>query len=692
MSKVAGNLLRQNAEKLAAALDPAYTAEHAAADLVSGEVAEAMRKAFEVYGNRAIHPSAFGAAQHPRMSAEQVYVLLRLCRAIRTEDRLAAMSAPSALTIVVGGDTEELSFKWAISGALLPDWMCTDRYVNEPFQIITAEMCEVNHKKHPRHSIASVLSSRNPVLLTMEKGETIPDPVAVAETVRVTLEPADRTLILWMLALLHPDTPRPELDRLRRRLPPDEALGRIGQFELLATFRAASARDTVKALRTLAQKPPEVSSGLRLAELAGFGEAKTVALQIVEDLQAWKRGELPWADVTRGLLLYGPPGTGKTELARAMAREPSISLECGNYTTWQQCGHLGDALKAMDKTFREAKANAPCVVWIDEIDSFGSRDNRNTQHQSYDIKMINGLLAHLDGIAERDGVVILAACNHPQLLDPAIKRAGRFDRSIYVGLPERDDLAIILRQYLGDDLPEADLQRISVRAKGKSGADCAAAVRNARASARGAKRAICEEDLIAALGGTGDSLSRASLEATAYHEAGHAVVAAALKVGEPSSVRLEDRGGLFSVTKAPQVETTEDMHRLRAVDLAGRAAERLIYGAPMPSAAGTNDSDIAQATRTALREELSLGLGSSGAMWFGSRHEPETLLRMPAEMRAHVRLLLDRSEDHALRILEANRPALDALATALIEQRIVADEQLRGFLSTVVDVGGEARP
>lgn len=212
---------------------------------------------------------------------------------------------------------------------------------------------------------------------------------------------------------------------------------------------------------------PPSSTGLCLADLVGYGVAKTIALQIVEDLQAWKRGELPWADVTRGLLLYGPPGTGKTELARAMAREPGINFIAANHTTWQAAGALGETLKAMGRTFHEARANAPCILWIDEIDSFGSRGNRS-QHQSYDIKLINGFLAHLDGITEREGVVVVGATNHLNLLDEAIKRAGRFDHHAYIGLPTRDDLAVILRQHLGEDLPEADLQRLAVRANGRS--------------------------------------------------------------------------------------------------------------------------------------------------------------------------------------------------------------------------------
>ncbi|MDH2328301.1 AAA family ATPase [Cereibacter sp. SYSU M97828] len=657
-----------------------------AQDLIDSEIAEATRKAFERYGTGPVHPAAFGASDNFYLAADQAFMLLRLCRAIRTEDRLKTIAAPNALTIVEG-KVDEHHLPWSFVSAFLPGWRCTQRYVNEPERIFVADMVQVG-SKHPRYSMTSILGMRNPILLSMEEHDEVPEPIASATTLRLKLVPPDRTLLIWMIAIRHPDTPRAELDRLRRRLPSKKALSEMREDMLLAAFRAPTARDTVRALNAAAKPLPAPSdTGLRLADLVGYGTAKTTALQIVEDLLAWKRGELPWSDVCRGLLLYGPPGTGKTELARAMAREPGINFVAGNHTTWQAAGHLGEALKAMDRTFLEARARTPCILWIDEIDSFGSRTASSTQNRSYDTKFINGLLAHLDGITERDGVVILGACNHPQMLDEAIKRAGRFDHHAYIGLPDRDDLAVILRQHLGEDLPEADLKRLAVRANGRSGADCAGAIRVARSNARGKRRPLEERDLEAALGGTGARLTEEQIAMTAYHEAGHAIVATALSLGVPSSLRIDDNGGLFSITDEVHPHTPEDYHRFRAVDLAGRAAERLAFGRVGFGAGGEAGSDLAKATLRALREELSYGTGSNGNLYFCEHVDTHMLLGLPQTMRDHVQRRVDEALTFATEILEANRAHLDSLAANLIAYRIVADEELHIFLDPVVFPG-----
>ena len=207
--------------------------------------------------------------------------------------------------------------------------------------------------------------------------------------------------------------------------------------------------------------------GIRLADLAGLGAARDAALGIVEDLRAWQAGELPWDAVHRGLLVVGPPGTGKTELARAMAREPGIHLESASYAQWQARGHLGDMLQAMRASFAVAADQAPSILFLDELDAFGSRTGgRSTQNYSYDTKVITGLLEQLDGIDGRVGVVVIGACTHPEGIDPAILRAGRFDERFEIRRPDAEALAIILRQHLGPDLPEADLATLGQMALG----------------------------------------------------------------------------------------------------------------------------------------------------------------------------------------------------------------------------------
>lgn len=168
-------------------------------------------------------------------------------------------------------------------------------------------------------------------------------------------------------------------------------------------------------------------------------------------------GRIPWSAVDRGALLFGPPDTGKTTFATALAGSARVPLVSGSLGEWQSAGHLGDLLKAMRATFAAARSAIPAILFIDELDSFGSRASLSRDHRDYGIQVINGLFELMDGIGGREGVVIVGACNHPQRLDPAIVRSGRLDRHLPVPLPNRQALREIFRIHLGNDLSDTDL-------------------------------------------------------------------------------------------------------------------------------------------------------------------------------------------------------------------------------------------
>jgi SpoVK/Ycf46/Vps4 family AAA+-type ATPase len=187
-----------------------------------------------------------------------------------------------------------------------------------------------------------------------------------------------------------------------------------------------------------ANQPPKASdvvSEIRLEDLEGYGEAKEWGLDLARDLEDWRTGTISWEDVDKGVLLSGPPGTGKTMFARALAATCHVKLIATSYAKWQAKGYLNDFLKAMQKSFKEAKDAAPTILFIDELDAFGSRDGAAGSNASYDIMAINGLLEELDGIEGREGVIVVAACNHPKMVDAAILRAGRLDRHVMISLP-----------------------------------------------------------------------------------------------------------------------------------------------------------------------------------------------------------------------------------------------------------------
>lgn len=422
--------------------------------------------------------------------------------------------------------------------------------------------------------------------------------------------------------------------------------------------------------------------GIRLADLAGLGAARDAALGIVEDLRAWQAEELRWDAVHRGMLIAGPPGCGKTELARAMAREPGIHLESASYAQWQAKGHLGDMLKAMRASFAAAADQAPSILFLDELDAFGSRaGGRSTQNESYDVKVITGFLEQLDGIDGRVGVVVIGACNHPEGIDPAILRVGRFDQRVEIRRPDAEALAIILRQHLGDALPEADLAALGQMALGQSGADCAAAVRAARGVARRAKRPLTAEDLRAALVSDHLALPPEMRRRAAIHEAGHAIVMAALGLGQVKILRLGPAGGETRLRWFDADSTRELLNRRCAGHLAGRAAEILVLGEASGGAGGTSDSDLHQATTLMMQCELSLGLGSLGHFSVGAAPPAGTLLSLSAAVRQQMQRDLNRALAIALEMLKNHRSLLESLARDLESRGFLVEAELASRLA-----------
>ncbi len=233
--------------------------------------------------------------------------------------------------------------------------------------------------------------------------------------------------------------------------------------------------------------------------MPGLGPALEWGRALVADLEAYRAGRLPWADVDRGAVLVGPPGTGKTTFAAALAEEAGVPLIATSYAAWQSTGHQGDMLKAMRKSFHEARAAAPCLLLIDEVDSFPHRDRVRSDHADYVRGVVNGLLAELDGATSRDGVVVIGACNSADNLDPALVRPGRLDRIVPVGLPDFEGRAAILRVHLGGDLRGADLWQVARIAEGMSGAELEKTVREARRAARAAERGLLVGDLVVAV-------------------------------------------------------------------------------------------------------------------------------------------------------------------------------------------------
>ena len=266
----------------------------------------------------------------------------------------------------------------------------------------------------------------------------------------------------------------------------DVDLDAVGSAAIRAAWRTPdpvlNAQRLLRALR--AYTPPAKVRAPGFESLHGLPEAVAWGKRLAGDLSDYRDGAIPWEDVDGGVLVSGPPGVGKTRFAAALASECGVPLVQGSLAAWQGSGdgHLGSMLKAMASTFSKARAAAPCIMFLDELDGIGNRACMSGHSSEYFTQVINALLEHLDGLQRRNGVVIVGATNFPDSIDAALCRAGRLDRHIRLSLPDPDARVLILAQYAGVS-PE-DAQEPARGLAGCSGAELEAIARDARRLAR----------------------------------------------------------------------------------------------------------------------------------------------------------------------------------------------------------------
>jgi hypothetical protein len=436
-----------------------------------------------------------------------------------------------------------------------------------------------------------------------------------------------------------------------------------------------------------------------LERLHGVSAAVSWGRALAHDLRQFQEGKLPWADVDRGVLLSGPPGTGKTLFARALAATCAVPLVTGSYGEWLGTGsaHQGDLLKAMRKTFAAARDAAPSILFVDEVDSFPNRSTLTHKWADWEIQVVNALLSEIDGVEGRDGVVLVAACNHPDRLDPALTRSGRLDRHIRISLPDVPALAAILREHLGAELAGVNLLPAALAGAGSTGADAERFVRGARRRARSAGRDLMLDDLMVEIGGDGGRSPR-DLWITAIHEAGHAVACCEVLPGTLSAIslrRVGETAGFTAITGSSVYSNASDIRARLIFMLAGRAAEELFLGHPSSGAGGGPDSDLAITTRLATTAAAALGLDpESGLIWTGlpdAASLPQMLREMP-DLAARVRDTVTEAYSAATQLIRRRASAVEALAAALLERRALAGSEAEAIVAQHVRDAVRASP
>ena len=432
-------------------------------------------------------------------------------------------------------------------------------------------------------------------------------------------------------------------------------------------------RSLARLRRIVEHEQRRTVSDRTLDHLPGLGRAGREVREIANDLRAVVRGAIPVTDLLRGLLLVGPPGTGKTSIATAIAATAGVPIIVGGLGKWQSAGeaHLGTTLKDMRTDFAEATKLAPSILLIDEIDGFGDRRTFSDHHRVYSSQVLNGLLEQLDGAQRRHGVLVVATTNHPEHIDPAIVRAGRFDRTIRIDLPDAEGLAEILMHY-ASDLTLAQAQRLAAALPGASGADVEGLVRHARGRARRAGRALLVTDIEEALRPDLPNRPEDHFRRTSVHEAGHVLAAILLGMPTPRCVRLSPDGG-DTVIGDTVLSVKADIEAYVAFLLSGRAAEGLLLEEPGPGAGGSNTSDLARAIELILGLHASYGLGNR-LMHLGQPGTLSDVVRM--QMAPIVESSLQDSYAEAGNLLRPHLDILNALSEALLDQGWLDSKQI----------------
>ena len=425
-----------------------------------------------------------------------------------------------------------------------------------------------------------------------------------------------------------------------------------------------------------------------LDRLHGMPAAVSWGKALAKDLDAYRAGTLGWSAVDRGALLHGPTGTGKTTFARCLAVTCGLPLVATSYAAWQAAGqgHMGDVVRILREAFAEARKAAPSILFIDELDSVGDRmGGRERRFDDWWRAIINALLEQLDGLAAREGVVVVAATNHPGLIDPAILRAGRLDRRVLVGLPDADGLAAILREHLGEDLAGVDLSPAGFAAAGRTGADCELWVRGARRRARDGDRPTTIDDLLAEIGGKSASRTPAFARRVALHEAAHAVYSVVKRPGTLVTVTVNGKGanagGMLAGGALEGTATIAEIRDLIVMMLAGRAAEEFFLGHPSAGSGGSPDSDLASATALAIAADTAFGFGGS-LVWHGlpATADIPAMLALRPELDARVAGVLAAPYREARSFVRKHRDAVDAVAIELLENGTMSAAEVEAVI------------
>ena len=455
--------------------------------------------------------------------------------------------------------------------------------------------------------------------------------------------------------------------------------------------------------KSRAKEYMESDTKVTFADVAGQVEAKYELEEVVEFLKRPEHFTKVGAKIPRGVLLVGPPGTGKTLLAKAVAGESGVSFFHTSGSDFVEM-FVGMGAARVRDLFEQARKNAPCILFIDELDAVGrTRGGGLGGGNDEREQTLNQILVEMDGFSTIGGVIVMAATNRPDILDPALLRPGRFDRQVVVDLPDIAEREAILKIHvrkvqLADDV---DLKRLARGSAGTSGADLANLVNEAALFAARKNKSVvsmvemeeARDKILLGVARKSRAMTEDEKRATAYHEAGHALLHYHLKNLDPlHKVTIIPHGRALGLTvslpeRDAYTKTRSMLHDWIKVTMGGYVAEDLVYG---ETTTGTSN-DIKQATNLARRMVTEWGMSELGFINLGDEDEPlflgreitqhkhyseETARRIDSE----IHKILDSAMAETRAILSDNRDQLDLLTQALIERETLDDRDVRILL------------
>lgn len=484
----------------------------------------------------------------------------------------------------------------------------------------------------------------------------------------------------------------------------------IGGLVLIIRRSASMQNNAMNFGRSKARFQMDAETGIMFKDVAGVEEAKEELGEVVTFLKEPNKFTAIGAKIPRGMLLIGPPGTGKTLLAKAIAGEagvPFFSISGSEFVEM----FVGVGASRVRDLFRKAQENAPCLVFIDEIDAVGRQRGAGIGGGNDEREQtLNQLLTEMDGFEGNSGIIVIAATNRPDVLDQALLRPGRFDRQVTVDYPDRPGRLAILEVHAQDKkiAEDVDLEAIARRTPGFSGADLANLLNEAAIfTARRRKEAITSAEIndaidrvVAGMEGTPLTDGK-SKRLIAYHEVGHAIVGTVLKDHDPlQKVTIIPRGraqGLtwFTPNEEQGLTTKAQFHAQIAVALGGRAAEDIVFGYDEITSGASQDIQVL--TNIARQMVTKFGMSELGQFaletnrgevflrndWLGER--PEYSEAIAQRIDHKVREIINECYDTAKQIIRDNRQLIDRLVDRLIEEETIEGEEFSRLVNEALN-------